>query len=336
MRPRSSSPIHRLLYSTQFRLIVSIAGLCFLVGLLSLIIGGRLIDRGIYNEAINRIGQDLNSAWEIYSNGYEQIYLGLQLTTLDGKFIDSVIKREADSLLDELQDLASVIPLEFAGIYLAEGTLLRLTSKDASFVDAQIPNPLVGLSMESGAPVWGTTELSGSALRSEDGSLAERASISLVLTPRASQTESKIETSAMVVGACVPILDGNKIVGVMYAGTLLNRDIFVVDRIKETVFKQETYKGIDIGTATIFFKDIRISTNVPDSKGQSAIGTRVSAEVNTQVLGRGERWTGRAFVVNNWYMTAYDPIIDIFGDRIGMLKFVFNFSRCWPTSSNHR
>ncbi|MEA3359683.1 MAG: ATP-binding protein, partial [Thermodesulfobacteriota bacterium] len=37
------------------------------------------------------------------------------------------------------------------------------------------------------------------------------------------------------------------------------------------------------------------------------------------VLDKGERWTDRAFVVNEWHITAYEPIEDIFGERVGML-----------------
>ncbi|MFO8164271.1 MAG: cache domain-containing protein, partial [Desulfatiglandales bacterium] len=69
----------------------------------------------------------------------------------------------------------------------------------------------------------------------------------------------------------------------------------------------------------IFFNDLRISTNVMTPDGKRAIGTRVSKEVKEHVLTKGKIWTDRAFVVNDWYITAYEPVQDIFGKRVGML-----------------
>jgi len=89
--------------------------------------------------------------------------------------------------------------------------------------------------------------------------------------------------------------------------------------VRDTVFQQEIYKGRNIGTATIFFNDLRISTNVMTPDGKRAIGTRVSKEVKEYVLTKGKRWTDRAFVVSDWYITAYESIEDIFGKRVGML-----------------
>ncbi|MFB0519824.1 MAG: cache domain-containing protein, partial [Desulfatiglandales bacterium] len=112
---------------------------------------------------------------------------------------------------------------------------------------------------------------------------------------------------------------GDNLLGVLYGGILLNRSTTMVDRVRDTVFQQEIYKGRSIGTATIFFNDIRISTNVLAPDGKRAIGTRVSREVKEQVLTEGKRWTDRAFVVSDWYITAYEPLVDIFGERVGML-----------------
>jgi two-component system, NtrC family, sensor kinase len=37
------------------------------------------------------------------------------------------------------------------------------------------------------------------------------------------------------------------------------------------------------------------------------------------VLKRGSTWLDRAFVVNNWYVSAYEPLVDGRGQRVGML-----------------
>jgi len=100
---------------------------------------------------------------------------------------------------------------------------------------------------------------------------------------------------------------------------LLNRNNEIVDRVRDTVFQQEIYRGQEVGTATLFFRDLRIATNVLDARGERAIGTRASAEVKERVLDQGERWTARAFVVRDWYITAYGPITDVFGRTVGML-----------------
>ena len=50
-----------------------------------------------------------------------------------------------------------------------------------------------------------------------------------------------------------------------------------------------------------------------------AIGTRVSKAVHDAVLERGETWLDRAFVVNDWYVSGYEPLMDGAGQRVGML-----------------
>ena len=72
------------------------------------------------------------------------------------------------------------------------------------------------------------------------------------------------------------------------------------------------YKGKDIGTATIFQDDVRISTNVLTEQGTRAIGTRVAEDVYNLVVENGLPWVDRAYVVNDWYITAYEPIRNIF------------------------
>ncbi len=65
---------------------------------------------------------------------------------------------------------------------------------------------------------------------------------------------------------------------------------------------------------------MRISTNVNGENGSRAIGTQLSQKVYEQVLEKGLPWTQRAFVVNNWYIAAYEPIKNPQGDIIGVLS----------------
>ncbi len=42
-------------------------------------------------------------------------------------------------------------------------------------------------------------------------------------------------------------------------------------------------------------------------------------EVQEQILGKGMPWIHRAFVVDDWYITAYEPIRDVQDKIVGML-----------------
>jgi two-component system NtrC family sensor kinase len=124
----------------------------------------------------------------------------------------------------------------------------------------------------------------------------------------------------MMLKAAAPIFDyENNLIGVLYGGVLINKNYEIVDKIKQTVFEDLIYDGRDIGTATIFQDDVRISTNVRNTDGSRAIGTRVSEEVYNQVVNEGIPWIGRAYVVNDWYITAYEPIRNINNEIIGIL-----------------
>ena len=124
----------------------------------------------------------------------------------------------------------------------------------------------------------------------------------------------------MMAEAAAPIIDEDgTLLGALEGGILINRNYEIVDRIKDIVFKGERYKGRETGTATIFQHDLRISTNVKTESGERAIGTRISEEVKKAVLDEGQPWLARAFVVNDWYLTAYEPILNVEGRIIGIL-----------------
>jgi two-component system NtrC family sensor kinase len=143
--------------------------------------------------------------------------------------------------------------------------------------------------------------------------LAEQANIPLKDTPKAAPQpfDAREGTAGLVLVCVAPVFsEEGQFVGSVLAGHLFNRDYTLVDRIKEVA-------GVD--TVTIFFGDLRVSTNVEDEAGSRAIGTRVSQEVFDQVLVGGETFTGPAYVVNQWYITRYEPLYDHDQQVVGML-----------------
>jgi two-component system NtrC family sensor kinase len=309
-----------MFYSTRSKLIASFLAVSFLVGIVSLLIGGQLLYKAVLSEAMNRVKLDLNAAREIYLSRVNNVKVSLNITTLGFGFRSALKEHDERELVTRLRRMAQHAELDFAGIVIGEGeTLCRIGPNPIQNEGHQPGNPIVGLAFKQGVPIAGTVVLSKEFLSAEDPQLADRARVRLLPTRRAAPRAEKEETSGMALAAAIPVFEGDDLVGVLYGGVLLNRNQSIVDTVRDTVFQHETYKGRNVGTATIFFEDLRISTNVLTPDGKRAIGTRVSNEVKEHVLKEGKRWTDRAFVVNDWYITAYEPIEDIFGERVGIL-----------------
>ena len=150
--------------------------------------------------------------------------------------------------------------------------------------------------------------------------LAPRLNLPLVPTTNAAPTERKQETRALVAMAAQPVLDRHgKPAGWLVGGVLLNQNLDFIDHINHIVYPEGSLPFGSKGTATLFLDDVRITTNVRLFEGERAIGTRVSQQVRDAVLGQGQTWLDRAFVVNDWYVSAYEPLLGPDAQRIGML-----------------
>ncbi|MFG1480849.1 cache domain-containing protein [Xanthobacter sp. V4C-4] len=153
--------------------------------------------------------------------------------------------------------------------------------------------------------------------------LEARARVDLVPTPGAVPTDRTAEGRGMVVQSAVPVrLSGDR-AGVLVGGVLLNRNLDFIDTINDLVYGRGALPAGSEGTATLFLDDVRVSTNVRLFEDKRALGTRVSGEVRAAVLGEGRVWLDRAFVVNDWYISAYEPILSSAGERVGMLYVGF-------------
>ncbi len=306
--------------SLRTKLVISFLAVIIICGLIATLVAMRLIGKGIINQAQDKVKHDLNSAREIYREEIENIRDIVRFTALRFFIKDVISADDTDRLLIELNEIRKMESLDILTLTDENGRIIVSTRNPIVIEGERIDDELVSYVLSSGQVCAGTDIVSREELLKEDAELAGRAYIKFIPTPKAKANPETEQTSGMMIKAAAPVLgyDG-RLLGVLYGGNLLNRNYKIVDKVKDTVYQGVRYKGKDIGTATIFQGDLRISTNVKKENGSRAIGTRVSQEVYEQVLVKGLPWVDRAFVVNNWYISAYEPIKDIRGRIIGIL-----------------
>ena len=292
----------------------------FLVSLIFSVVGVRIIRDRVVAEAQERVRTDLNSAREIYSHQLERIDEQVRFVA------DRTFVRDGSAATDPVRLVERLTPIQVQGgldvltiTDRAGIVLLRVANSDVKG-DDQSGDPLVARVLSRMESTAATLRLPADELRRESPRLAEQARFAFIPTPRARVRPEQEETSGLVLKAAAPIFGLNhRFIGVVYGAKLLNRSYDIVDKIKQTVFQGLKYEGRDIGTATIFLDDLRISTNVTNQNGSRAVGTRVAEDVYQRVVREGRQWIDRAYVVNRWYITAYEPIRDPAGAAIGIL-----------------
>jgi len=305
--------------SLKTRMLLSFLAVISLLSFLTALLGFYLIERVILHRAQSKVQSDLSFAREVYRHETKSIEDVVRMTAMGFFKRDAVALGNGDVLAGQLDEIRQAEGLDILTLTNADCRVL-VRSRNASVVgDDQTGNAVLARALAGGKPVVATTIVSAAELAKEDASLAQQAYIPVLPTAKAKPTVRTEETSGMMMMAAAPLFDKNgQIIGGLYGGTLLNRNYAIVDNVKSIVYQDAKYEGRDLGTVTIFQGDLRISTNVK-SNGNRAIGTRVSEEVYDRVMGEGQPWSDRAFVVNDWYKTCYEPIRDIDDRIVGML-----------------
>jgi len=293
----------------RFKLTMAAIAVILVANSVVSLIGVEYAGRIWLREVQTRVRLDLNSAWAAYDNQIERIALLLRTMSLDGCFAEALEQHNAKKLEQLLQNARLAGGTDFVSVLNSTGNVVRRARNPDEKGDDLSGNPVVAKVLKDHRPASGTIILSRESLAKEGPNLADRARFELLATPAAKPTDEKSRSEGMVIAAAAPIMasDG-KLVGILYGGNLLNRRYGIVDSIKNEVFPHRLYEGKEIGTVTVFQGDLRVSTNVTRKDGSRAVGTRLSEAVYDEVLVRGGTWAAPAFVVNDWYITAYEPI----------------------------
>lgn len=273
-----------------------------------------------------RVARDMQLAGALYQLKLDEIRsLGWRLATnpLIAPNLDAAKAGEPEALaiLDyEVGRALSAPPLSgphFAVVLDARGEVVTgrvLTGQELSPLVADgnwAGLPIVEEVVQGGEASTGTEVIDTMYL--EQLGLAEQARLEVLDTPLAAPQlyDPREGTAGLTLTGAYPLADAEgNLVAVIVAGYLFNNDFTLVDRIRDVA-------GID--TVTIFFGDLRVSTNVATEAGERAVGTLLSSDVYDVVLGQGAEYVGRAFVVNDWFITRYEPLHSHDGEIVGVI-----------------
>jgi two-component system NtrC family sensor kinase len=268
-----------------------------------------------YKQLYNKVNTDLSVSHDIFKR-IRKDYLN-QLERLGESYIFRTALLASDqtqlvqlvSELRERENYSYLHLLNSAGQYVSPEKVLVDARSSSALLNAYRGNMSAGIEI-----------FSASDLRNISDVLYQQALIELIETPRARPSIKTHENRGMMIRVLYPIKDTHdELMAILDGGILLNGNFGLVDTIRDLVYGEGSLPEGSIGTVTVFLDDVRITTNVPLHETERAMGTRVSDEVKNHVLDNGETWLDRAFVVDDWYISSYEPILDIDGNRVGML-----------------
>ncbi len=211
-----------------------------------------------FTEVQTRVRLDLNSARIIYNNSIDQIEQVLKAISFRRRIslpLEQEVKKDLGIVLQNIyhesgMDFLTLVGPDGRVIYRAHNTL-----KNGDDISEM---PIIKKALSDQNYTKGTMVVSQDYLNNESEKLAHRAIINIEETPKARLISKEIENRGMIIAAVVPFLsldtnDNEKMLGLLLGGYLLNNYFEIVDRIKSEAFQGQSYKGEDIGTATIFF-----------------------------------------------------------------------------------
>ncbi len=111
----------------------------------------------------------------------------------------------------------------------------------------------------------------------------------------------------------VIVRDGRMILDPNGQAYVINDDTGFVDRVED----------LTGACCAVFLKEgnraMRISTSIVNENGERAVGTYLPDSVYNEVIRNGRKFSGRSWVINAWYISAYEPIRDIGDEVVGVL-----------------
>jgi len=303
----------------RVKLTLSFILVVLLTGTLSIIIGFNLILDKLVSQAQSTVLSHINTSQLIYSDDIGILNLQVNRISVSEEFLDALLSEDREQLQALISARREELSIDILNVTNSNGRILARGRNPELHGDSAIGLDYVKKTLQEKRSFSGSGIFLQTYLQKEGLDLGEQALIQIVETPRSREGDRVIEDRGLMQIASSPIIHRSKVIGVVYGAKLLNNNFEFVDRVQQLVYENEEYESAEAGNVTIFLDDVRVSTNVRNTDKNRALGTLVSEEVYNTVVRKGETWLGRAFVVNQWYISAYRPIMDLDDNVIGML-----------------
>jgi two-component system NtrC family sensor kinase len=285
-------------------------------------IGSRIITSAMRNEALKQVRHGLEAARMVYDSRTEDVRKAVEnaaRTIRSAGGVSGTTNQTLSELLAELRQRNKLDFLVFAD--LSSGLVTSAAGGPPTRRREEMETAFADLiaAARTGSVTADTRLLSAAVLKSQDPALAERAALKMAPPSLQGAGPQGEISSGLVLIAVAPVHGRAGPAEVVYGGVLLNHNRELVDQIRRLIFGADLSGGRDIGSVSIFVGNVRIATTFVRQPGTLAEGTQVSSGVASTVLDHGDRWYGRAPVLNEWHLAAYEPIRDHTGRILGIL-----------------
>ncbi|MGB4268786.1 MAG: cache domain-containing protein [Spirochaetota bacterium] len=307
-------------FATQirFKLFISILSIVLLSGIAATFVGIRTIEKHVVGQAFDTVLKDLDTADFIYNSRIALKSKMLRHIALLEYIQLAIMHNNRQVLINKCKEVQKELGIDIVNITDAQGKVIA-RANNYSFGDDVSEDNHIGYVLKNKTPCEGTDIVTHKHLEREGEEIAKKVIINIVPTPKSRKIERTKVVDALAIRATIPIFYNNNFIGIIYGVRILNNYNGIVDQIKQLVFKDEKIGGLEVGTSTIFLDDVRVCTNVKKPDGSRAIGTLLSEEVYNKVILQRKVWWDKAFVVNNWYISAYKPLLNVNHKPIGIL-----------------
>lgn len=293
-------------FSLRKKVLGGFLGVVVLVGVVTAIIGTRLVRDTIIERAEKSLFRDLATAEFFLNEVRNDLALKIQLYAGSESLLELLKSNSVEKIRDRLAVFCVENGLDFLSLADSKGRILA-TAFASDQVSRNISSDPLFTGAINGQASSGVRLMPVAELASENPSVVR-------------QFRETDTNEAMVFEAACPIMIDRQVKAVLYGGVLINHNRPLVERIFQLIFKGDVYNDKPIGYVCIFQDDKTVTTTLKGKDGEPLVGLRAQTKVLDKTLGKGESCVTGHVVAGDAYLSAAGPIRDVQGKIVGAVQ----------------